>query len=252
MPGAVDLLAADREQVAENDADDEAEQRKPPPRDERVEIAAEVDLPLGVEIGLCGRVVLMPRRARSRPARGISSAKGSSRAVGAFGEHEVGEEPGHEHPLAELAHRRLRPLAVRERERELRVAAAGGERQRERAAEARVDVGDEQRPVLLAEALDVRGPQIGSASATRRPCSISSQSLIVMPLIDSPPFDSIIVRGIAFRQRPSKSEKTSIENSSPRHQAWTKDGTGVRARWKSSSSRSSPGRCGASRSPRGP
>ena len=44
----------------------------------------------------------------------------------------------------------------------------------------------------------------------------SSGSLIVMPLIDSPPFDSIIVRGTAARQRPSRSQKTSIENSSPR------------------------------------
>ena len=35
-------------------------------------------------------------------------------------------------------------------------------------------------------------------------------------MIDSPPFDWIIVRGIALRQRPSRSQKTSIENSSPR------------------------------------
>ncbi len=39
----------------------------------------------------------------------------------------------------------------------------------------------------------VAGPTMPSASATRRPCSISSQSLIVVPRIDSPPFDSIIV-----------------------------------------------------------
>jgi hypothetical protein len=51
-----------------------------------------------------------------------------------------------------------------------------------------------------------------------------------MPLIDSPPLDSIIVRGIAFRQRPSKSQKTSIENSSPWQYCWTNEGTGVRAR----------------------
>ena len=38
-------------------------------------------------------------------------------------------------------------------------------------------------------------------SATRAPCSISSRSLIETPLIDSPPFESSIVRGIAFRQR---------------------------------------------------
>ena len=83
------------------------------------------------------------------------------------------------------------------------------------------------------------GPQIGSASATARPYSIRSQSLIVMPLIDSPPLDSTIVRGIAFRQRPSKSQKTSIENSSPRQQRLDERGRGRHAaRKKSSSSRS--------------
>ena len=44
---------------------------------------------------------------------------------------------------------------------------------------------------------------------------------IVIPLIDSPPFDSIIVRGTAFRQRLSRSQKTSIENSSPLQHACT-------------------------------
>ena len=82
------------------------------------------------------------------------------------------------------------------------------------------------------------GPQIGSVSATSRPNSISSSSLIDVPLIDSPPFDSIIVRGIAPRQRPSKSQKTSIENSSPTQTCCTNDSAGVRRRWKSSSSRS--------------
>ena len=52
--------------------------------------------------------------------------------------------------------------------------------------------------------------------------------MIDMPLIDSPPFDSIIVRGIAPRQRPSKSQKTSIENSSPAQTCWTNDSAGVR------------------------
>ena len=77
-------------------------------------------------------------------------------AVPVLDEAEVGEEARHHHALAELAEPRLGPLTARERERELRVAAAGRERQRERAAEARVHVGDGQRPVRLAEALDVR------------------------------------------------------------------------------------------------
>ena len=42
-----------------------------------------------------------------------------------------------------------------------------------------------------------------------------------MPLIDSPPRDSIIVRGIAFRQRPSRSDSASIENSGPSISFWT-------------------------------
>ena len=99
---------------------------------------------------------------------------------------------------------RLGPLAVGERERELRVAAAGRERQRKRAAEARIDVGDRQRAVRLAEALDRSpGPTIPTRLGdTARRARSAPRSWIVMPLIDSPPFDSIIVRGIAFRQRP--------------------------------------------------
>ena len=46
-----------------------------------------------------------------------------------------------------------------------------------------------------------------------------------------------MVRGIAFRQRASMSQKTSIENSSPRQTSWTNEGTSVYARKKSSSSR---------------
>ena len=60
------------------------------------------------------------------------------------------------------------------------------------------------------------GPTMPIVSATRAPCSISSASWSDRPLIDSPPFDWIIERGIALRQRPSTSQKTSIENSSPR------------------------------------
>ena len=60
--------------------------------------------------------------------------------------------------LLELAELRLRALAAREGDRELRVAAAGGEREREAAAEARVHVRHRQAAVRLAEALDVRRP----------------------------------------------------------------------------------------------
>ena len=67
----------------------------------------------------------------------------------------------------------------------------------------------------------VHGPRTPSASTTRRPRAVSSPSSITVPLIDSPPRDSIIVRGIAFRQRPSKSDRASIENSGPSMNRWT-------------------------------
>src|SRR5919197_2742021 len=51
----------------------------------------------------------------------------------------------------------MKPAAP-ERECELRVAAARGERQREAAAETRVDVRDQVRTVVLAETLNVRRP----------------------------------------------------------------------------------------------
>ena len=70
-------------------------------------------------------------------------------------EAEVGEEARHHDTLAEVAEARLGTLAAGELERELRVAAPRGQRQRERAAEARVDVGDRQAAVGLAEALHV-------------------------------------------------------------------------------------------------
>ena len=64
-------------------------------------------------------------------------------------------------------------------------------------------------------------------SATRAPCAISSASRNDIPLIDSPPFDWSIVRGIALMHRPSRSQNTSIENSSPRQSSCTIDSTGV-------------------------
>src|SRR5207302_5290768 len=78
------------------------------------------------------------------------------RTVGPGGEADVGEEAGHHDAFAELAEARLGPVAVRDREDELRVAAAGREREREAATEARIDVRDAVRAVGLSEALDVR------------------------------------------------------------------------------------------------
>ena len=67
----------------------------------------------------------------------------------------------------------------------------------------------------------VHGPRTPSASTTRRPKALSSGWSITSPLIDSPPRDSIIVRGIAFRQRPPKSDSVSIESSGPSISRWT-------------------------------
>src|SRR6185295_8491009 len=79
------------------------------------------------------------------------------RSVAVLGQAELREEARHHDPLAEVAEARLGPLAARERESELGVAAACRERERETAAEARIDVGDVVRAVCLTEALDVRG-----------------------------------------------------------------------------------------------
>ena len=46
-----------------------------------------------------------------------------------------------------------------------------------------------------------------------------------MPLIDSPPRDSSIERGITLRQRPSRSDRQSIENSGPCMSFWTITGS---------------------------
>src|SRR5437870_3499044 len=97
----------------------------------------------------------------------------------------------------------------------------------EATAEAGVDVGQGVLAAGLAKALEVGRADGGRGSGDGPPDSISSASLIVIPLIDSPPLDSIIVRGIAFRQRESRSQKTSIENSSPRQAACTIDSTVV-------------------------
>ena len=87
-----------------------------------------------------------------------ASTNGSRPPSGSGCQAHVGEEARHRHALAEVAEPRLGPLAAGERERELRVAAPGRQRQREAAAEARVDVGDLEAAVGDAEALDVRRP----------------------------------------------------------------------------------------------
>ena len=96
------------------------------------------------------------------------------------------------------------------------------------------------------------GPTIPTVSATRHACSISSVSLIEAPLIDSPPLDWIIVRGIACRQMLSRSQKTSTENSSPWQSSCTKSRRSC-SRGRSRARRGrARGRCAASRSPRAP
>src|SRR4051812_44311257 len=80
------------------------------------------------------------------------------RPIGVAHEDHLREIPAHDDALAEVAEARLRALASRQRERQLRVAAPRGGRQRESAAEARVDVRHLVRPVRLAEALDAGRP----------------------------------------------------------------------------------------------
>ena len=72
-------------------------------------------------------------------------------------EDDLREVARHQDAVTELAERRLGPLAGGERERELGITRPRRGRQREAAAETRVDVGDRQRAVRLAEALDVCG-----------------------------------------------------------------------------------------------
>ena len=164
----------------------------------------------------------------SRLAWFRDSVERLERTVGVGEEGQAREVARHHDAFAELAEARLGPLAAGEGERELGVAAPGGRRQREPAAEARVDVGD----VVArrrSRGSTGRSPARRARASPRRAGRTRSalQSRIVCPLIDSPPFDSIIVRGIAFRQRPSQSQKTSIENSSPRQNCCTHDSTGV-------------------------
>ena len=91
------------------------------------------------------------------------------------------------------------------------------------------------------KACTVHGPRTGSASPTARPSSTSSGSGITVPLIDSPPRDSIMVLGIAFRQRPSRSQSRSIENSGPCISRWTMTGSSTYRTKKSFCSRSAAG-----------
>ena len=75
--------------------------------------------------------------------------------VSVLDETEVGEEARHHDTRAEVAEPRFRPFAAGERERELRIPASRCEGKRECSAEAGIHVGHGQRPVRLAEALDV-------------------------------------------------------------------------------------------------
>src|SRR5262249_45038166 len=85
-----------------------------------------------------------PGRARDEVAHGWRSLRKrqdrSILAVAAWREADLGEVPRHGDPLLEPPEPRLRALAAREGERELRVAAACRERDRKAAAEARVHV----------------------------------------------------------------------------------------------------------------
>ena len=137
------------------------------------------------------------------------------------------EEARHHDAGAELAEAGLGPLALRELERELGIAAARRERQRKAAAEAGLTSVTGSEPSGSRKHWTLAGPTIPAVSATRAACAISSSSWIVAPLIDSPPFDWIIVRGIAFRQRLSRSQKRSTENSSPRQHSCTNEATVV-------------------------
>ena len=113
----------------------------------------------------------------------------------------MGEEACHQNSGPEVAQRGSGRSPLCELQGELRIAAPRSEGQRKGAAENGVHVGHLMAPVRPAEALDRARATRPSASATSAPNSIRSRSWIVIPLIDSPPLDWIIVRGIAFRQR---------------------------------------------------
>src|SRR5688572_24600644 len=84
--------------------------------------------------------------------RAMHDRKGSF-VVGS--EADLREVARHDDALLEVAQPRLRALAARECERELRVAAARSKRDRKASAETRVHVRDRKRAVGLAEALHV-------------------------------------------------------------------------------------------------
>src|SRR6266511_784134 len=111
------------------------------------------------------------------------------------GQDEVREEAGHYDPLLELAQPRLRVLAVRERDRQLGIAAAGSKRKREGTAEARVHVGDLVAALLLPEALDVGGAlepeRLGHMGAV----------LDQVPVLDRHPLDRLAAPRLDHRPR---------------------------------------------------
>ncbi len=107
----------------------------------------------------------------------------------------MGEEARHQDSGPEITQPRLRPLAVRELQRELRVAASRGKGQRKGAAEARVHVGDLVAPVGLAEALDRAGPdeaeRLGHLGA----------ELDQITILDRHPLDRLATLGLDHRAR---------------------------------------------------
>ena len=105
---AVHVLAAEGDEIADRDADDEAGDGQPPAGDERVEVAAEVDLALGLGVRLRARA--FAGRGHASPGSlatgsGSSSANGSSVPSPSLGQAEVREEARHHDALAEVADR---------------------------------------------------------------------------------------------------------------------------------------------------
>ena len=93
-------------------------------------------------------------------------------------------------------------------------------------AEAGVDVRDPEADLGVAEGLHRARPAHAERLADARGRARSAPGRrSTVPLIDSPPRDSIIVRGITLRQRPSRSPSRSIENSGPPMSRWTITGS---------------------------
>ena len=166
---------------------------------------------------------ITPRRARQQPVR--AAPRRTARARRPRPPAQMREEARHRDSCAEVAEPRLGSFAVRERDRELGVATARRARQRKSAAKPRIYVRDGQRAVRLAEALDVRRADnpdgLGDATAVR-------DQLVVL---DRGPLDRLAALRLDHRPRDrvqareSRSQKTSIENSSPWQHSCTNEST---------------------------